>query len=62
MVSKAVEEAKSLGANGIISFEIKRVHDVKKNNSDMDTYYVQPSRLYTRNSLCSINRRMIVCF
>ena len=23
-----------------ISFEIKRVHDVKKNNSDMDTYYV----------------------
>ena len=40
MVSKAVEEAKSLGANGIISFEIKRVHDVKKNNSDMDTYYV----------------------
>lgn len=40
MVSKAVEEAKSLGANGIISFEIKQVHDVKKNNSDMDTYYV----------------------
>lgn len=40
MISKAVEEAKSLGANGIISFEIKRVNDVKKNNSDMDTYYV----------------------
>lgn len=23
---------------------------------------LQESRLYTRNSLCSINRRMIVCF
>ena len=54
MVSKAVEEAKSLGANGIISFEIKQIlHDVKKNNSDMDTYLCYRNPGYIQEIVCA---------
>ena len=38
--SMAKSQRRFTDEHQIISFEIKRVHDVKKNNSDMDTYYV----------------------